>query len=94
MGDSTSTISRQIKTDLLHQVGNDTQGKASMGNTTTIDRWLSPSQAAEIIPYSAWQIRKFCRQGLLPHAKPTGSRNSRIMIKHSDLLHFIQRGAA
>ncbi|MBL4944371.1 helix-turn-helix domain-containing protein [Corynebacterium ulcerans] len=65
-----------------------------MGNTTTIDRWLSPSQAAEVIPYSAWQIRKLCRQGLLPHAKPMGSRNSRIMIKQSDLLHFIQRGAA
>ncbi|APB12146.1 helix-turn-helix domain-containing protein [Corynebacterium pseudotuberculosis] len=65
-----------------------------MHNVITSDRWLSPAQAAEIIPYSAWQIRKFCRQGLLPHAKLTGSRNSRIMIKQSDLLHFIQRGAA
>lgn len=68
--------------------------EASMGNTTTIDRWLSPSQAAEIIPYSAWQIRKFCRQGILPHSKRPGSKQNRIMIKHSDLVNFIQQGAA
>ncbi|AKN76154.1 helix-turn-helix domain-containing protein [Corynebacterium ulcerans] len=59
-----------------------------MGNITTIDRWLSPSQAAEIIPYSAWQIRKFCRQGSLKATKKKGS--NRILIRYSDLMIFAQ----
>ncbi|WP_368267042.1 helix-turn-helix domain-containing protein [Corynebacterium ulcerans] len=61
-----------------------------MSNVSTLDRWLSPNQAAEIIPYSPWQIRKFCREGLLPSSKKPGSKNNRIMIKHSAIIAFAQ----
>ncbi|BAM26379.1 helix-turn-helix domain-containing protein [Corynebacterium ulcerans] len=59
-----------------------------MTNTSTLEHWLSPSQAAKIIPFSPWQIRKFCRQGSLKATKKKGS--NRILIRYSDLMIFAQ----
>lgn len=55
-------------------------------------QFLTVAQAAKISGYSAWQIRQFCRQGLLPATRrvsANGGRNTHIRIAAVDLDQFL-----
>lgn len=56
-------------------------------------RMLTVKEAAELTGYSAWTIRKFCREGTLKsHKRSTGLRttkNTKIMIPEDALGEFL-----
>lgn len=55
-------------------------------------KYLTVAQAAVLSGYSEWQIRKFCRQGLLVstrRAAVSGGRNAHIRITVEELHRFV-----
>lgn len=58
------------------------------------DRLLTVSEVAELIGYSEWSVRKFCRQGVLrSRRRRTASRTAKgvkILIPQSEVSRFIR----
>lgn len=61
--------------------------------TPQLPQWLTTAQAASLSGFSQWQIRKFCRQGVLRATQPsmatTASRNAPYRIALTDLMDFM-----
>ena len=58
--------------------------------TPQLPQWLTTAQAATLSGFSQWQIRKFCRQGVLRATQPsmatTVGRNAPYRIALADLV--------
>lgn len=58
-----------------------------------LPQWLTTAQAASLSGFSQWQIRKFCRQGVLRATQPsmatTVGRNAPYRIALTDLMDFM-----
>lgn len=37
-----------------------------------MQRWMTPKEAAKVVPHSAWTIRRMLREGILPGKKICG----------------------
>lgn len=61
--------------------------------TPQLPQWLTTAQAASLSGFSQWQIRKFCRQGVLHATQPsmatTAGRNAPYRIALADLTAFM-----
>nr|DAP82014.1 MAG TPA: putative excisionase [Caudoviricetes sp.] len=61
--------------------------------TPQLPQWLTTAQAATLSGFSQWQIRKFCRQGVLRATQPsmatTVGRNAPYRIALADLTAFM-----
>ena len=61
--------------------------------TPQLPQWLTTAQAATLSGFSQWQIRKFCRQGVLRATQPsmstTAGRNAPYRIALADLTAFM-----
>lgn len=61
--------------------------------TPQLPQWLTTAQAATLSGFSQWQIRKFCRQGVLRATQPsmatTVGRNAPYRIALTDLMDFM-----
>lgn len=61
--------------------------------TPQLPQWLTTAQAATLSGFSQWQIRKFCRQGVLHATQPsmatTVGRNAPYRIALADLTAFM-----
>lgn len=65
--------------------------------TTTIERFYSPSEAAEILGFNEQTIRKWLRQGILRGVKCRASsrrRNAPWRVPESAIAEFMEEQAA
>lgn len=53
-------------------------------------KYYSVAEVAELMGYSQWSIRKFCRQGLLRSMKRPGAKNAKLFIPASAVNEFLK----